>query len=116
MRDCGAHKFTLYGCPSCGTLWVAQDAIWDHGTWYRKYVRVASRESFAALVASVRVSMAAEVPTRPESRPLTASDIASMGSGLNTVRLTTYRELCFGRQRHRPKKCWRIVGARARQF
>ncbi len=73
---CGSDKFTLYGCPSCGALWVAQDAFWDHGTWYRTHVRVASRESFEALVASARVSKAAEVPARPEPRPSTASDIA----------------------------------------
>lgn len=66
----------MYECPSCGAFWVAHDAIWDYGTWYRKYVRVASREKFEEFIASLRAAKAAEVSACPGLRQLTASDIA----------------------------------------
>lgn len=76
-HDCGSDKFILYECPSCGALWVAHDALWDHGTWYRKeYIRVADREGFEALLASQRVAKTTVGPVPPHSKPLTPRDIA----------------------------------------
>ena len=74
---CGSDKFKLYECPSCGALWVAHDAFWDHGTWYRKeHVRVPNVEGFEALLASARAAKAAWRPDLPERKPPTATDIA----------------------------------------
>lgn len=74
---CGFDKFKLYECPSCGALWVAHDAFWDHGTWYRKaYVRVPNVEGFEEFLASVRAAEVAARPDLRERKPLTATDIA----------------------------------------
>ena len=75
-RVCGSDKFKLYECPSCGALWVAHDAFWDHGTWYRKaYIRVEDVEGFDALLASKCAEKAAEKPVARRPVPLTPSDI-----------------------------------------
>jgi hypothetical protein len=76
-RVYGSDKFKLYGCPSCGAMWVAHDAFWDYGTWYRKeYIRVEDVEGFDALLASKRTEMALVKPVAHKPVPLTANDIA----------------------------------------
>lgn len=74
--DFGSDKFTLYECPSCGAFWVAHDAFWDHGTWYRKeYIRVADAQGFEALLASARAGEMTDGPVPPRARQLTPLDI-----------------------------------------
>jgi hypothetical protein len=74
---CGSDKFKLYECPSCGALWVAHDAFWDHGTWYRKeYIRVEDVDGFNALLAFKRAEMAVVKPVARKPVPLTSNDIA----------------------------------------
>jgi hypothetical protein len=76
-HDCGSDKLKLYECPSCGAQWVAHDAFWDHGTWYRKeYIRVEDVDGFDALLASKRAEMAAVKPVAHKPVPLTFNDIA----------------------------------------
>ena len=85
-HDCDTLKLTLYECPSCGALWAACDAFWDHGTWYRKeYVRVSGQQSFDALVVSTRSAKPDEASVHRATRPLDADDIARAMQIASTV-------------------------------
>jgi hypothetical protein len=76
-HDCGSDKFKLYECPSCGALWVAHDAFWDHGTWYRKeYIRVENVEGFDAFLASKLAEKTEAKPVALKPVPSTPNDIA----------------------------------------